>query len=38
MSMMMPDVKSELKESVEDGLSRYPDWPELNKVKKWLEF
>ena len=37
-SMMMPDVKSELKESVEDGLSRYPDWPELTKVKKWLEF
>ena len=38
MSMMMPDVKSELKESVEDGLSRYPEWPELTKVKKWLEF
>ena len=38
MSMMMPDVKSELKESAEDGLSRYPDWPELIKVKKWLEF
>jgi len=38
MSMMMPDVKSELKESVEDGLIRYPDWPELTKVKKWLEF
>ena len=38
MSMMVPDVKSELKESVEDGLSRYPDWPELIKVKKWLEF
>ena len=38
MSMMMPDVKSELKESVEDGLNRYPDWPELIKVKKWLEF
>ena len=38
MSMMMPDVKSDLKESVEDGLSRYPDWPELTKVKTWLEF
>ena len=38
MSIMMPDVKSDLKESVEDGLSRYPDWPELTKVKKWLEF
>ena len=38
MSTMMPDIKSELKESVEDGFSRYPDWPELTKIKKWLEF
>ena len=38
MAMMMPDVKSELKESVEDGFKRYPDWPELNKINKWLEF
>ena len=38
MSMMMPDVKSELKESVEDGLSRYPDWPELTKVKNGWNF
>tara|TARA_B100000424_G_scaffold244943_1_gene215580 strand:- start:54 stop:482 length:429 start_codon:yes stop_codon:yes gene_type:complete len=38
MAMMMPDVKTELKESVEDGFSRYPDWPELIKIKKWLEF
>jgi len=35
---MMPDVKNELKESVEDGFNRYPNWPELTKVKKWLEF
>ena len=38
MSMMIPDVKSDLKESVTDGFRRYPDWPELTKVKKWLEF
>ena len=38
MAMMMPDIKSELIESVEDGFSRYPDWPELTKIKKWLEF
>tara|TARA_B100000902_G_scaffold397247_1_gene460428 strand:+ start:3801 stop:4229 length:429 start_codon:yes stop_codon:yes gene_type:complete len=38
MAMMMPEVKSELKESVEDGFSRYPEWPELIKLKKWLEF
>ena len=37
MVMMMPDVKSELKESVEDGFKRYPNWPELNKINKWLE-
>ncbi len=37
MSMMMPDVKNDLKESVQDGFRRYPDWPELNKIKKWLE-
>tara|TARA_Y100000766_G_C18825192_1_gene565131 strand:+ start:318 stop:770 length:453 start_codon:yes stop_codon:yes gene_type:complete len=38
MAMMMPDVKSDLKESLEDGFIRYPDWPELIKIKKWLEF
>ena len=38
MALMMPDVKSELKESVEDGFKRYPDWQELIKIKKWLEF
>ncbi|WP_288262161.1 tetratricopeptide repeat protein [uncultured Prochlorococcus sp.] len=38
MTLMMPDVKSELKESVADGFSRYPDWPELTKFEKWLEF
>ena len=38
MTMMMPDVKTELKESVEDGFKRYPNWPELIKISKWLEF
>tara|TARA_Y100001968_G_C18730718_1_gene424363 strand:- start:33 stop:461 length:429 start_codon:yes stop_codon:yes gene_type:complete len=38
MAMMMPDVKSDLKESVEDGFNRYPEWPELIKIKNWLEF
>ena len=37
MTMIMPDIKIELKESIEDGLSRYPDWPELTKIKQWLE-
>ena len=38
MGMMMPEVKMELKQSVEDGLNRYPNWPELIKINKWLEF
>ena len=38
MVMMIPDVKTELKESVEDGFKRYPNWPELSKINKWLEF
>ena len=38
MAMMMPDVKSDLKESLEDGFNRYPNWPELIKLNKWLEF
>ena len=38
MAMMMPDVKNELKESLLDGFSRYPGWPELTKLEKWLEF
>ena len=36
--IMAPDVEGDLKLSVEDGLSRYPEWPELKKVKKWLDF
>ena len=28
MVMMMPDLKTELKESLEDGFKRYPNWPE----------
>ena len=38
MAIMMPEVKTELKESVEDGFKRYPNWPELTKINKWLEF
>ena len=38
MAKMMPDVKTELRESVKDGFNRYPNWPELIKLNKWLEF
>tara|TARA_B100000963_G_C22210549_1_gene487088 strand:- start:105 stop:530 length:426 start_codon:yes stop_codon:yes gene_type:complete len=35
--MMAPDMEEDLKLSVEDGFSRYPEWPELSKVKNWLD-
>ena len=37
MILMLPEIEVELKESIEDGFKRYPDWQELNKVKGWLE-
>ena len=37
MKVMLPELESELKESIEDGFEKYPDWPELIKVKQWLE-
>jgi len=36
--LMAPDLEEDLKLSIEDGFSRYPEWPELKKVKKWLDF
>ena len=36
--IMAPDLEKDLKLSVEDGFSRYPEWEELKKVKKWLDF
>ena len=38
MLIMAPDLEEELKLSIEDGFSRYKDWPELTKIKKWLDF
>ena len=32
-----PEVGAELKESIDDGLKRRPEWPALLKVKAWLE-
>ena len=37
MAMMVPEINDELQTSISDGFSRYPEWPELIKVKKWLE-
>ncbi|NER20280.1 MAG: hypothetical protein F6J86_04635 [Symploca sp. SIO1B1] len=33
---MNPDIRPELFESIEDGLSRKPDWESLNRIKSWL--
>ncbi len=32
-----PDFEKELRNSIEDGLERKPDWIALIKIKKWLE-
>ncbi len=35
--MVLPDLEKELKESLEDGLSRKPNWKTLIKIKNWLD-
>ncbi len=35
---VVPDLKKELQNSIEDGLKRKPDWQALKKIKNWLEF
>ncbi|NER37412.1 MAG: hypothetical protein F6J93_26185 [Oscillatoria sp. SIO1A7] len=30
------ELRDEVKENIADGLNRKPDWPGLQKVKKWL--
>tara|TARA_B100000029_G_C17186190_1_gene818837 strand:- start:136 stop:555 length:420 start_codon:yes stop_codon:yes gene_type:complete len=32
----VPDLEKELKNSIEDGLSRKSDWKSLEKIKSWL--
>ena len=34
---LAPEVNSELKASIADGLERKPGWKSLEKVKTWLE-
>ena len=36
LSVAMPDVSKELKNSIEDGLVRKPGWKSLIKVRDWL--
>ncbi len=35
--LVLPELEKELKESIEDGLNRQPDWKALKKIKLWLE-
>ena len=35
---VMPSLDKELKLSIEDGLTRKPQWNALIKIKKWLKF
>jgi hypothetical protein len=35
--VVAPEMGDELKESINDGFKRRPDWPALLKVKSWLE-
>ncbi len=32
-----PEMGDELRESINDGFKRRPNWPALLKVKSWLE-
>jgi predicted Zn-dependent protease len=32
----VPELREEVKQNLEDGLSRKPDWKSLNQVKSWL--
>jgi len=37
-SIILPEIQKELSDSIEDGLSRKPDWKKLEKIKSWLDF
>tara|TARA_Y100000589_G_scaffold332232_1_gene390577 strand:+ start:6805 stop:7221 length:417 start_codon:yes stop_codon:yes gene_type:complete len=36
--LMAPELEEDLKSSLQDGFLRYPEWTELKKIKKWLDF
>ena len=35
--LVLPELEKELKESIDDGLLRKPNWKTLLKIKSWLE-
>ncbi|KGG16819.1 MULTISPECIES: tetratricopeptide repeat protein [unclassified Prochlorococcus] len=36
--LIVPELEKELKDSINDGLSRKPDWDSLKKIQTWLDF
>ena len=35
---VVPEFEKDLKNSIDDGLERRPDWQALKKVRDWLDF
>ena len=35
--LLVPELQEELKESIEDGLNRKPNWDALKKIQIWLD-
>lgn len=33
---VVPELRQEVQQSLQDGLSRKPDWPSLSRVQSWL--
>ena len=36
--LIVPDLEKELKDSLNDGINRKPNWNSLKKIKSWLGF
>ena len=36
--LIVPDLEKELKDSLNDGINRTPNWHSLKKIQSWLDF
>lgn len=36
MMLVAPEIRQDIAENIEDGLTRKPDWKSLQRVKNWL--
>ena len=36
--LILPELQKELKNSIQDGLNRKPEWNSLKKIQSWLGF